>query len=253
MDLASRLEAEVVGLFVEDLNLLRTAGLPFARRIGLQTGMLHTIDVPSVERELKAAAGRVHRILASAAQNRRVPFSFRVVRGHFVREVARASVEADLTILEGGGGRELPRFLRASATRAFVEQARAPVLLLRAEIWLHRSVLVIFDPDSGARPALALAAHFAARGGSGRLEIGLPPTAAARAEEVENEVRALKGCRELELGVSLCPRLTVEEVGALARRTDAGLVVVHAGSTLLEGSDASRLADALRRPVLVVR
>lgn len=251
IDLASRLEAAVLGLFVEDVNLLRTAGLPFTRRIGLLTGTQQAIDAAAVEREAKAAAGRVHRFLAAAAERRRVRFSFRVVRGHFAHEVARASVEGDLTVVEEARGRELPRFLRN--TRTFVELAQAPVLLLRAEVWLGRPVLVVLDGDSAGRRVLALAAHLAARGGSGRLEIISSPTDAFRAEALESEVRAFEGCDGLELGFSLCPRLNVHGIERALRQAGAGLVVVRAGSALLAGSDPSRLADELRCPVLVAR
>ena len=34
VDLAARFRAELVGLFVEDVNLLRSAQLPFVRKVG---------------------------------------------------------------------------------------------------------------------------------------------------------------------------------------------------------------------------
>ena len=46
--LATELRAELEGLFIEDINLLRLAGLPFAREIQLGDGVLfyHSRVVP---------------------------------------------------------------------------------------------------------------------------------------------------------------------------------------------------------------
>src|SRR5690606_16660921 len=48
--LAERLPAELLGLFVENVELLHFAALPFAREVGLASGMRRPLDVAAMER-----------------------------------------------------------------------------------------------------------------------------------------------------------------------------------------------------------
>ena len=50
-ELAASLRAELIGLFVEDANLLRVAGFPFAREFGAYTAQAREIDAEHVARE----------------------------------------------------------------------------------------------------------------------------------------------------------------------------------------------------------
>ena len=49
-ELAARLKAELVGLFVEDIDLLRLAGLPFAREIRYPSAIIQQLDSPGWNR-----------------------------------------------------------------------------------------------------------------------------------------------------------------------------------------------------------
>ena len=52
-ELAEALKAELVGIFVEDVNLLNLAGLPFVREVGYPSGAARPLDSPSMERALR--------------------------------------------------------------------------------------------------------------------------------------------------------------------------------------------------------
>jgi nucleotide-binding universal stress UspA family protein len=67
-ELAARLKAELAGLFVEDINLVRLAGLPFAREIRYPSATIQQLDSPRLEQELKVQATRMRRALAAAAE-----------------------------------------------------------------------------------------------------------------------------------------------------------------------------------------
>ena len=79
--LASRLKAEVMGLFVEDINLLRLATSPMARQIGLPSAIGEEIDSAMIESGLRAQASQARAALAAAAGRAGVNWSFRTVRG----------------------------------------------------------------------------------------------------------------------------------------------------------------------------
>jgi hypothetical protein len=64
--LAQELEAEFLGLFIEDADLLRFASLPFAREVGFPSAELRAVDVAVLERQLRAQARLLEDALAAA-------------------------------------------------------------------------------------------------------------------------------------------------------------------------------------------
>lgn len=124
--LAGRMEAELVGLFVEDQNLLHFAGLPFAREVGFASATRRTLDVESMERSLRALAQEARRTLASIAGQTSVRWSFRVVRGSVGTELLAALEEADLAIAKIGRLEEASRPASVRVVRAGdIEELRA--------------------------------------------------------------------------------------------------------------------------------
>jgi hypothetical protein len=121
--LAGRVDAELVGLFVEDTELLRFAALPFALEIGFASAQRRRLDVTAVERSFLADAAEAQRTLARTAERGAIRWSFRVARGLATRELLAAAMgtaaEAatrDLRLLLLGDG--------GSAATRWAEQAR---------------------------------------------------------------------------------------------------------------------------------
>jgi len=51
VELAAVWEAEVLGIFVEDVNLIKAASLPFAGEVGSHSGAFRRIDPDNVRRQ----------------------------------------------------------------------------------------------------------------------------------------------------------------------------------------------------------
>jgi len=96
--LAERMQAELVGLFVEDIDLLHLAGLPFAREVGYPSAALRQLDVAAMERALRATAQEVRRTLAAIAERAPLSWSFRVARGAVLSELRAAAAEGDIVV-----------------------------------------------------------------------------------------------------------------------------------------------------------
>jgi len=90
--LARELEAEFLGLFVEDADLVRLASLPFAREVGLASASLLSMDLSGLERQLRAQAARVEQALQSIL-GPAPGWSFRVERATPERAVEAALAE----------------------------------------------------------------------------------------------------------------------------------------------------------------
>ncbi len=97
--LAARLQIELLGLFVEDADLLRIAGLPFAQEVALSTALDRALGGGELERSLRALAGEAQRSLAEAAGRAQVKWSFRTVRGRRLQSALNEAGATDLLLL----------------------------------------------------------------------------------------------------------------------------------------------------------
>jgi hypothetical protein len=151
-ELAARLRAELLGLFVEDLNLLRMAALPFTRVAG-RGPLSSEVSISMVERTFRQAAAEARAFLEAAVTRQPVRWSFRVVRGVLVRELSVAAEAEDLLIVQHGAVEEGLR-------RAF-DELPASVLWLCPERPQRGTVLTLFEPGAAGREHLRAAARFA--------------------------------------------------------------------------------------------
>lgn len=133
---AAQLQAELLGLFVEDEDLLRFAGLPFAREIGFPSGLSRGIDRSSVERFFRLKAEALKRQCAQASLTRSVNWSFRVSRGTPVEQYFAVVTERhEATLL-------LPPGCRIDAEPVVVRAEELDTALLRRLLAGQRPVLI---------------------------------------------------------------------------------------------------------------
>jgi len=133
--LAKQMQAELLGLFIEDAELLRFAALPFAAEVGLASAARRTLDLAAVERLLRGQAASVREALAASLGGHH--WSFRVARASPADAVAAALAEGyapSLVIPPGGNPLAERRIVRAAdldeeQLRALLAAVR-PVLIL---------------------------------------------------------------------------------------------------------------------------
>ena len=150
-DLAAGLDAELVGLFVEDIELLEAADLPVTRTVPSHALVQGPLDVRLMRRALRVSANRAGDALAAEAQRRRVKWSFRVVRGTLEEQVLSEARQDDLLAL-GSSDKAVRRARLAPASRTVAEQAPCSVLLMQPPGGAGQPVAVIYD---GSERALA--------------------------------------------------------------------------------------------------
>lgn len=139
--LAARMEAELVGLFVENIDLLHFAGLPFAREVGFVSATPRTLDTRSMERSLRALSREAQQMLATVAGRVPVRWSFRVVRGVEGVALLATATAADLVISNIEQPLEADRVIAvkvvhagdADALRAAMEESDGILVLAGAD------------------------------------------------------------------------------------------------------------------------
>jgi hypothetical protein len=151
--LAAELDAELAGLFVEDINLQHLIGLPFAREFSLLSGAGRPLSRGEVERTWRREAETLQRLLAEAAEALRLRWSFHVARGRVSAEVTTLAQAFDLIVLGGRSDTRVLSLYRATPRMRSTRPETGPVL-------------VLFDPASSSTQSLDLGIMLARRSGA---------------------------------------------------------------------------------------
>ncbi len=158
-ELAARRRARLVGLFVEDRDLLRSSGLPFAREIGLASGMPRPISAGAVERRFADGARRLRARLEELAREHDFEGVFEVGRGNRAQVVLHRIRPEDLLVI---GRADWPR--RPTGAEGMLEHAGCAVLVIGRAAPVPTSTgqpMVYIDGSAAAERALARALAFA--------------------------------------------------------------------------------------------
>ncbi len=225
--LAARLEAEMVGLFIEDINLLRLAALPFARELGYGSTRRRALDTSHMERSLRIQAETLKKQLSACAGHARIPWSFQVRRGELLEELLQMASQADLVVI-GGSAEAIISSTPEHLSRRVLLQCSCAVLKQQGRHHrLERPVVLFYDGSAECRHALALAAQLAG-GQEQQLHILLPPGDEAARRRLEKQA--------LELLQEAAPQARFEGLPDLRATTLARAVEAVQGDILITGA-----------------
>lgn len=223
VELAARLEAELLGLFVEDIELLRLADSPYAREVLYASAKETPLSRATMEARLRAQSEQARKALVAAAERSQVRCSFRIVRGKVTSEILAAASEADLLAL-GRIGWSFGSQVRMGSTALEVVTSAIPVLLVSEQgVPPDVRLVVHYDGSAAARRGLLTAAQLA-RPGKGGITVLLAAGNRERASTMQDEVDALLEGRGIAVryreidprdGMSLFRALQAEQPGIL--------------------------------------
>ena len=250
--LAASLQAELIGLFVEDENLVHLAGLPFAHEVRSPSAVRQPMSSDKMEQELRLQASQARRALKEAAERVQAKWRFQTVRGQVTASVLNAALEADLLAM-GRVSRPLSSQSRLGSTaRAVSVRTKGSVLLMQQGSDLSYPVLVTYDGTPAARQALATAERMAKASGD-NLTVLLLGDSAEAVSPLREEVASWLGQQNLPARYHWLPQATVENLAAMIQATDDCVLVLGGENPLLEADAIQELLDTTDCPVLLVR
>ncbi len=248
--LAARLKAELLGIYVEDINLLRLAEMPFAREFGQFSARQRKLDTGQLESQLRTQAERARLALIKGAENAGVTWDFQVVRGSIPDELLNATDEHDLIILGQRGWSNIARV--GSTTQTIVSRAKKLTLVLREGVHLGRSVLVVFDGTKTAEEALSLAGALA-QDWDGKLIALLIARDQQTARQYQEEVANWGHRNEVLITFHWLRDANAQMICNLAQAATGGILVIPTGTAAITESDLLAVLIEISCPVMVVR
>lgn len=247
--LATRLQAELAGIFVLDSELLRLSALPLASETGLTSAQHRTLNPESMERALRMQADRARRSLEAVARRHHLTATFQLLRGNVITELLRAAEKTDLLALGMIGQMNVTRPRLGSTVKGISSRASCSVLLLRPDVRKGSSVVAVYGRSQHADSALTLAAELAAQRGS-ELVVLLcaPEESAGSLKDRVSEQLAPTGAESIieSIGIDGFDRLK-----EMLQRYDSGLLVLASDCELIEGHENA--FASLDVPVLLAR
>lgn len=248
--LAETLKTEVLGLFVEDINLIRLAELPFVREVLFAEHGTRQVEQDSIARKLRARAALLRREIDDLAREHNVTSSFQVRRGPVDKELLSAVLDSDLLVI-GRLGQSISRRIRLGSTaRAIVNRATSAVLLVKSDAGVG-PIIALFDGSEVGLRVLALATELAATSGDLRVLVWAPNEEAA----FENRQLAAHLLDKAAENTQLQhlsgdnPQLVLEWVN----RQKGSLMLLGGLSSLIPPDIFQTLLDEAEQHILVIR
>ncbi len=233
--LAVELDAELAGLFVEDINLQRLMALPFAREFCLLSGALRPLSQDEIEHSWRREEAALRHRLAEAAGQLQLRWSFQVARGRMAAEVSLQAQGVDLVVL----GRQPGAGSMATVQSAARARPAGPVL-------------VLIEAVARAGASLDLAIRLARRSGAELVLL------VAAADEVAYRAACTDILAALQArgGTGRCAWLPgppdARLVGAV-RREGAACLVLADRARFLQHGGLERVLDEIACPVVLSR
>ena len=250
-DLAASFDAELIGLFVEDVNLLRLADLPFTREIGLFSAQRRQIEVHQVERQLRGQARRVRRTFSVITQRLELRGRFRVARGAITSKLLDAAADADMIIL-GKAGWSPTRRRMGSTARAVALESSALTVVLQDGTRLCSPVMVFYGDSPLAQKTLAVATRLVEEEEDWSLRVVVLADGREEANQLQEEATEWLTEHEIEAKY----HAVIDGSGSKLRRLIqqwCGTLVLAADSSLLRDEDLAVLLEDVEVPVMIVR
>lgn len=223
--LAREFNASLIGIFVEDINLLRMAGLPFARELTWSTAMELHLDYQRMERVLRGHAALAQQAVVNITTRSKLNASLQIVRGQIAPELIRATKNVDLFILGKGRGEHF-----GTIARQVIHQAHCPVLLVKTDTRYDSSVMTIFTGSSRSEQMLNTAAQLA-RATRKTLLVLIPAPSMPGYQVLREQALQLLGHSS--------PLVTFQSVASVDACFDQGILREEGVAIVVLGDDAS--------------
>jgi len=250
--LAQQLNVELVGLFVEDSNLLRLSELPFTQEVGSYSPLRRPLQLATLERQLRSQAAALQRTIGEVATRYHVPWSFQVLRGPIATELRKAAAATDLFVVGRSRQRHSGRAPLGSTARAvIVEAPRLPMVLHQTTVW-QPPVVVVYDGSAAAQRALYLATRLSAAEDV-PLVVVLVSEGEGNARDLRQRVATWLHERNLRAHYQWLARANIARLLNIVVAAQSGAVILPSNGLTPRDAALLELLDELQCPVFLVQ
>jgi hypothetical protein len=229
--LAGRMGAQLEGIFVEDIDLLQLAELPFLHEVRRSSRSVEAMNPMRMEQEFRVLARRAERLLGEQATRHHVSWSFRIWRGSIDADLLDAAMEVDVLALSRLG---------STLTRGHLARAG------------HNAIAVLYGDSEAAARALETAAGMAAEQHA-RINILLPVTGKTDTAAIRQAVVSRLGEQAGMAQFIPMPDDSLPSLVEALADTGSDALILQRDHELLRTPSLRQCLGSLNCPLLVVR
>ncbi|QOC23114.1 universal stress protein [Wenzhouxiangella sp. AB-CW3] len=250
--LARHHRGALLGLFVEERDLVRSAGFAFAGEIGATSGGLRQRPAEGVRGEIRRRVRLLRQALERIARARGIEHELVVRRGRVVEEILSFSAPDDLLIVGRVGWSQRLGRTFGSVPLALARSAPGAVLIWTASRPVPGGrIAVLAENGSTLEPVLAVAHERATLHQCG-ISVLLPPGLAPKQiESVRHQANTALDPAEVPHDIRVLTAANPASlIHALGQARAIELILSRRGQ-LLNDPEAARLLERIRLPVCV--
>jgi nucleotide-binding universal stress UspA family protein len=229
--LAGRMGAQLEGIFVEDIDLLQLAELPFLYEVRRSSRSVALMNPLRMEQEFRVLARRAEQLLGEQATRHHVSWSFRIWRGSIDTGLLDAAMEVDILALSRLGS------------------------VLTHEHPVHsgqNAIAVIYGDGEPSARALETAAGMAAEQHAG-LNVLLPVAGETETVALQQAVVARLGEQAGMAQFITMPDASLPSLVEALADTGSAALILQRDHELLRTPTLRQCLNSLNCPLLVVR
>ena len=157
ISLARQFNAELMGIFIEDINLLNLAEMPFRKEVSEYTAIIREITTDGLTRGITVQSRGITRSFQRLINQTDLQANFSVLRGHVTEMIEKESQKCDLIVIGKRGTNPLSRPRIGSTAKALVQNHRKPLLLIEQDNRLGAPMILLYENSPLGRISLETA------------------------------------------------------------------------------------------------
>lgn len=205
---------EIVGLFVEDTEVLGLANLPVAREIRYDDAQPRPPDVAVLERQLRAQASRIRAAFEERVRAFTANYSFRVTRGPVAHSLCEACADFDVLMIATSRDRIEHRWSLRAQVPGLLSNGPRTLIVVQEKPLREERIAVLFEDHPTGEPALATAAAIARERSLG-LTVLIPRPETGDEDALRDRIRQLSGDYR-DLRYRVIPEVDTREIARAA-------------------------------------
>jgi len=243
-EMAASLQVELEGIFIEDINLIRLAELPFTREIRLASMTEETVSLQRMEQELRTLARQQQQKLELVAREKGISCSFSIRRGQVKAELLDAISSVDVLTLCRPA--HIPKSLRRKTGGYTMRGAASPLQQTRP------SVSVIFGRERNGKKALMAAARLAEYLDQD-ISVLVTADSASETDDLQRKAKTILESHTQQVNYICSLRTQISDLIIASVSSNSQVLLVSSNNLLVTGGQLWPYLEQVSCPVLIIR